>query len=329
MKMRLVPVLASAALLLAGCGAEPATSSGRILAYGYLPGTDLAYDLEQVMMMDMSASGEGAAQLGAADTSMAMSMEQRLVYAFAEGPQPDMVAITITYEIVGGSATLTTMGQTQFVPFEEVSSQADMPPVEMIVDASGDVVELSVGGNSVPAELLAAFEGLNSTDILQQPHIGPVFPEEPVDIGDEWEIDLSQSALGFDVSQEAEYRVVASEVVDGRPTLRIEGQIVTDTIEMTLADMMESLAETDPDTFGMEGFDPEMFDAFGIDMTYRLDRSVMDMTTWFDAEAGVVVMAEIEMPVTMSVTMEGVPGMEGEASMDIVMDVAQTLRLAG
>jgi hypothetical protein len=300
-----------------------------MLAYGYQPGTSLIYDLDQEMSMDMEASGEGAsAAFGAGDMSMAMTVSQQLAYDLAEGPEPDTVSLTVTYEILDGSATITAAGQTQFLSFEDVAAQAAVPPVEVTLDSRGEVLDIMVGGESLPAELLDLGSGFGSTDLFQQPHLGPVFPDEPLEVGDSWEVDLSQSALGFDISQQAEYSIVAEERIAGRETLRIEGTVITDAVEISLADMLEALTETDLEGAGAAGdLDAQMFESLGIDIRYRLARSEMAMISWFDPGDGVVVRAEIEMPAAMAITMSGMPDAGGDLSMDIEMEMFQTLSL--
>jgi hypothetical protein len=276
--------------------------------------------------MSMEADGPAAGLLGAADTSLAMSMDQRLGYRIAEGPTPDTTAVTVTYRILDGGGTMTAMGQTEFITFDDLAADFEMPPVEIVLDPAGNLVEAAVGGEPLPAEFLEAFGGLGSADMLQQPHLGPIFPDHPVAVGEEWRVDLSQQAMGFDIRQEGRFRVTGEEFVDGIPVLRIEGTIVTDEFSVTMDEIMSALA-------GYNGGDPdveagmEMFGTLGIDVDYTIERSEMDLTSWFDPLEGIVVRAEFEIPMTTTMNMSGMPDI-GDITMGLHMEVFQTLALA-
>jgi hypothetical protein len=262
---------------------------------------------------------------GAQDVSMTMVLDQRLGYGFEEGPDPETVAVTITFEILDGSGTATVDGRTQYLPFEEVVAQSATPPIEIVLDPQGSVVSLSVGGRALPAEMLALVGGGAGADVFQQPHLGPVFPDHPVAVGQEWEIDLSQTVMGFEISQRGAFRLVGEESLGGVPVLRIEGTIVTGDVEMSLADIIDAIGEEGLTGVG-GGVDPAVASAQGVGMTMRMERSETAMTAWFDPDAGVVRRAEIDMPASMTVEMSGMPGSE-DASMEFDLVVSQTLEL--
>jgi hypothetical protein len=319
-----VAAVALLAVAAAACGADPASGDARMLGYGYLPGTDVAYDLHQDVSMSMEAAGDAAGLLGMADTSMALITDQRLRYRFAEGPRPDTTAVEIEYELVDGSATITAAGQTEFVTFDDLAASMPLTPVELVVDASGEVVEVTVGEQAIPAAVLDAFGG--SGDMLQEPHLGPVFPDHPVAPGEEWRVDLSRPGPGFEVRREGRFRVAGEETVAGRPVLRIEGTVTTDGFTMGLADVLEALAAAG------EGGEPagaagiEALGALGIDIRYSVERSEMELVSWFDPVAGVVARAESRAPVAMRMEMAGVPE-AGDVAVDLLMETSQTLVL--
>ncbi len=327
MRLRRALALILTASVLAACGTEAPSADARFLAYGYQPGTDLTYQMHQEMSMDMESSGAAALAMGAGDLSMSMVLDQRLGYAVAEGRAPETLAISVTYEMTDGSAVMTVDGLDQFLSFDQIASDVASPPVDLVVDARGDVVEMRVGGEAMPSEFLDMLGGAGSAGMFQQPHLGPVFPDHPVGIGDSWTVEGSQTVLGVEIEQRGEYRVVAEEPIDGVPTLRIAGTITTQPMEIDLAELMEAVAGS-----GLAG-DPQLdegLDAFGglgIDMSYRIERTEMVMTAWFDPVAGIVLRAEIETPVEMSMRMSGLPGAAGDVSLRYVMEMVQAIDL--
>ena len=96
--MKLRALLVALTVVFAGC-AEPAPEvrgDGELFRYGYQPGDHLVY--ETLQQMEMAIEAEGAdGILGALDTEMLMDLTARLEYDFAEGPQPDTVAITCSW----------------------------------------------------------------------------------------------------------------------------------------------------------------------------------------------------------------------------------------
>ncbi len=327
MRTRLVLTIAVSALVVTACGTEAGNPDGRILAYGYQPGMDMVYDMHQEMSMEMEASGAAAVMLGGGDMSMAMVFDQQVGYSFAEGPEPDSVAITMAYDLVDASGTVTAMGQTEFMTLDDLGAEAVMPPVEMVIDAQGNVIDLAVGGESLPTQYLDLLSGMGTPDLTQQPHIGPVFPDYPVGVGDAWTVDMSQEMWGMEIDQEARFRILSAELVGGIETLKVEGTIVTGAMDVNLAEMMAELANSG---LGDQEFDMSaaMFESLGIEMRFSTERSEMEITSWFDPLGGIVVKAETAGPMEISIEMSGIPDAPGDIEMRMFMDLIQRIELA-
>ena len=71
-----------------------------------------------------------------------------------------------------------------------------------------------------------------------------------------------------------------------------------------------------------------MVETMGMDMTYRMDQSVILMTTWFDAAEGVVARVEMNGPQHMYLEMSGIPD-AGDITLDMDMSMTATMQLTG
>jgi hypothetical protein len=98
---------------------------------------------------------------------------------------------------------------------------------------------------------------------------------------------------------------------------------------MSLADIMETMSQMGGDL----GMDPAeldatmaMFEAMDMSMDYRIEDTIIDMVSWFDAAEGVVARVEAEIPMKMTVSMANIPDAgDIEMAMDLLLD--QTMQL--
>jgi hypothetical protein len=323
------------AVVIAGC-AEPAPEvrgDGELFRYGYQPGDHLVYETLQQMEMAVEADGADGI-LGALDTQMVMDLGARLEYSFAEGPQPDMVAITVGTTFLSGSATMTSMGQTQSIPMDELTGLGTIETT-VVVDANGHPTEVTVGGQTLALDLLGDFQGLGGLGGLGTPqHLGPEFPDHPVAVGDSWETETSQDLMGIEFRQRGEHRIVGQETVAGRPTYKVASVIRTDGMELDFADLtglsMAAAGSLDPASVDEMQMALDMFESMGIDMRYQIADTVLEMTSWFDPVAGIVVRLELAAPMTMTVEIRDMPDLpSGDLRMVADMDIRQSMRLAG
>lgn len=321
------------ALVLAftACGSDPQTGGGGgdlYLRYAYSPGESLSYDVDMSMDMTMDASGAGNLG-GSLDTRMLMSVEQRIDLEFAEGPQPDQIEIRMTQEILEGGAQMTVMGQTEFIPMEALAAELDTTTV-VVVDALGHVVTATVGGQPLPTDLLNEFGSLGSGTMLQPQHLGPAFPEHGLAVGGSWKSTTDISLLGFDITQTSRSEVVGREQILGRDTYRIDTVVTTDPIEASLADLMEGMAAS-PELTGMSQAEldsiMELVEGMGVNVRYRIPRTTIEMTTWFDAAAGVVVRLHMDSEMDIEVSMRDMPQV-GDIEMTAEIDSNQRMELA-
>jgi hypothetical protein len=333
---RAVVLVAAVTLFATACGSDPDSGrgaagrgGGTFLRYAYQPGQVLAYDVDLSMDMTMKAGG-GSAAAGIPDTQMVMGVTERMELAFAEGPAPDTVEITTTQEILEGGAQMTVMGQTQFVPMRDLARDLDVTTV-VVVDAQGKVVEASVGGQPLPTQLLEEMGSAGTVNPLQPLHLGPQFPDHGLALGDAWTTETSLDLFGLAVRQTADHRVVDTEEVLGRRTYRIDSRIDTETIDVDLGEMLTAMLQS-PELFGGDAAEiqmaADMLSGMDMDMRFRIPRSTMEMTTWFDPAAGVVVRLLLDSPITMELSLDDLPQV-GDLEVTIAMDASQRMELAG
>lgn len=317
-------------VLAAACGeGTPAEGEGVVFHYAYQPGDTLSYDVEVSANMVMEASGNTAV-VGAMNGTMAMSVDERLALAFAEGPDPASIQITMTQELLEGGARMTVAGQEQFIPFDQLA--ADMEnEVVVVVNPQGKLLSASIGGIPLPAQLLTDLGGLGGSTLLQPQQLGPEFPEEGLSVGEEWETTAAATVLGLEITQTSRHRVVGEEEVLGRAAYRIDSRITTGAISADLASMIAALREN-PGLLGATDaaeVDAALaqFEALGVGIGFEMQQSTTSMTTWFDPVEGIVVQTQLESPAVMTMTMTGLPE-AGDVDVSIQMSSSQRMTLA-
>lgn len=335
MKARTPFVLLALVVVAAACGEdEPATLTGEgvVLRYAYAPGDELTYQVTQEMTMAMEASEASGALGSGLDAAMTMDLTMQIDYAVAEGPDPETVEITIATTILDGSGSVESLGQVEEIPFDQLAAQ-NTAEVAVVLDARGNPISVEVGGESLPTDLLGDLQGATGLgDLVAPQHMGPQFPEGPVEVGSSWTTDSESSTFGIDISTRADHEVVALEEVAGRTAYRIVSVVNTAGFEMSLADIMGALLGSGAalgdgaDAAELEAA-AEMLDAMGIDAVYRIADSTVEMTSWFDAAEGVVVRVESTMPMMMDVEMTGMPDV-GDLAVTMDMEIIQTMELA-
>ena len=318
------------ALSAAACGSDPQSGGGGgdlMLRYAYSPGQELSYDVDLSMDMTMESSGGGAIA-GSLDTEMLLSVDQRVDLAFSEGPQPDQIEIRMPQELLEGGAQMKVMGQTEYLPMEVLAAELDTTTV-VVVDALGQVVEASVGGQPLPTDLLNEFGSLGSGTMLQPQHLGPAFPEHGLAVGGSWTTTTEMALLGFDITQTARNEVVGEEEILGHHTYRIDTVVTTDPIAASMADMLEAMKDS-PEMAALSQAELDeisnLIEGMGVDLRYRIPLTTIEMTTWFDAAAGVVVRLHLDSNMEMEVSMSNVPG-AGELEMTAEMNSTQRMEL--
>jgi hypothetical protein len=223
------------------------------------------------------------------------------------------------------------LGQEQFIPFDQLAANVENEVV-VVIDSQGKLLSASIGGVPLPAQLLTDLSAMAGGTTLQPQQLGPQFPEEGLSVGDEWETSTSAEVLGLGMTQTGRHRVTGEEEVLGRLTYRIDSQITTGAIAADLAGLIAALRESaglvgDTDTAEVEAALGQV-ESLGIAIDFVMEESTTSMTTWFDPAAGIVVRTTLESPVTMTMTMTGIPEV-GEVEVSMEMTSSQQMTLAG
>lgn len=140
-------------------------------------------------------------------------------------------------------------------------------------------------------------------ELLQQAQ--PVFPQEPVGLGDSWTHEFSFSnALIGDVSTSATYRLEGEGRLHGRPVVRLAMDLMIDMPESL--PMVEQMREM----FAAQGMDAEL--------DLELGDSPGSGEIWVDAETGIALRTEMLQELDMSMRMF-VPGGQMEEPLSMRM----------
>jgi len=290
--------------------------------------------------MDMTTEGDFGLP-GGLDMTLDMDLAARSTYDIEEGPDPETVRLTVSTDIVDGSASMEMLGMTEAIPLDDLAGEMATFDMEMVIDAQGNVVEMLVGGQAIPVGLLDGLGGAGSGSLLSGfdsgQLLGPELPEGPISVGSTWTTEVNSDGFGLSFHSRSEHTIAATEVVAGHDTYRIETVTTTDEISLNFEDLMTALAENSEDLAALSGENISgaeleaalgMFAVMGIEMNYRMDRSVAETTTWFDAAGGVVVRMEMTSPQRASIEMTGIPD-TGDIEMVMDMTMTTTMQLTG
>ncbi len=313
-------------------------AEGVALAYSYAE--QQALDYRFGMSLDMTATIDGLdAAMGAPDGPMEMGIDMagNIGYSIAPGADEGTSEITLGVGFdsldvrkmtVGGESML---DQVPEGGVDEIfATEGLIPEMTVVVDGQGNLLSLRYGDEEIPAGLLGGdpFGGsaMPGGGLGPETLFGPSFPTDKLSVGSAWSVaDQRDLPFGGPVDTNTEYRVAGTEVVRGRNLWVIESTTTTSDMEFDMGDMLESMA-SDPD-LAATGFDSsEMMGAMteGMDMKFVIKPRPTKTTTWFDADAGLVIKTYGEGRVAMDMEM----AMFGETmTMDVEMDMSLVMEL--
>ncbi len=130
------------------------------------------------------------------------------------------------------------------------------------------------------------------------------------------------------------HRVVEAEEVGGRDTLVIESSTDVAPIELDLEDMIKAFTEMDPAPYGMSEsdlafaeFGMREFENMGIEFNIAMEFPSIEVTTWFDPGAGLMVRTSGTTDMVMDMKFdspEGSGSMKLDVSLDMIMRLGET-----
>jgi hypothetical protein len=308
-----------------------------LLSYTLEPGLSLQYEVDLDQSIEMATTGDPSALGEDEDFPGDMSVRIRgtsiFTYSVSEGPEPGTFAVTITGEFSGMELTGTIDGEP--ADAEDVPEMTETLPVDVtvIVDEQGNVISDDSMGFAD-----GLFGGLGLLDqFVEGPDlghfIGPPFPDNEVGVGDSWSETSEVDAMLEDgpIVTHVESEVVDRASVDGAEVLVIETRSTTTAISFDLAEMIIGF---------MMAFVPEEEDSEelaemeelieNLRFAFFMDETVSDMTTWFDAGAGVSRRAELGSGLRMTIDANVPDDTTGEMvafAMDMSLDQTLTYRL--
>lgn len=310
-----------------------------LLTYSLQPGSSFSYEVTLDQQIDLTTEGDGAA-MGDEELpgSMSISLDGTTIFnhTVAEGPEPGTYEVTIQGEFADLSIEGTIDGEP--VQSDDVPDVAEMEPIDLtiIVDEQGNLI-------SEPGEIgdlfggeLGGLGGLGGLENLAPGNdlgrlVGPPLPEEPVTVGDTWsetrEIPMPMGLQGNPVTMEINNEVTGTDTVDGEDVLVIETEMITSPIEFDLAEFLVGFFSAFLGEDASEEDRAEL-DALIEDLRFLfiVDESVGNMTTWFDAEAGLARQAELDGETNLIMDLNMPDEITGEMTGLILdMDVDQTV----
>lgn len=326
MRTRSLSLIAVIALLLAACtagdGAAESTTTeapeqtttttqpapeAMQLSYSLEPGSSFTYEVGLDQRIDLSAEGDASA-MGEeeipGEMSVSLTGTTTFTHTVAEGPEPNTYEITIQ----GDFSDLAIEGTVDGEPVEsgDIPDFASMDPIDatIVVDEQGRPIDK---GDEL-GDLFGGLEGFGGPgDLggLGSPGndlgrlVGPLFSDEPVTVGDSWSETIETPMFmggGEDpITTEVTSEVVDTDTIDGSEVLVIETESITSAISFDLAQFLVGfLTAFVPEDATAE--EQAEIDALVEDLRFQfdMDETVSDLTTWFDAEAGLARQAEFE-----------------------------------
>jgi len=319
--MRTVVAATILALLAAAC-AQPGTegeSQTVSLGYGWSAGETFTYENDFAMSMSTEVEGLPDADLSE-PIDMDLSATLLTSYSFADGAEPGTYRVTMHYDDIT-EVSVTVRNGDEELSMDE-GDLADVQDevfggegVEFIVDESGQILSLSVGGSDIPLPSFAG-QGLGAASSAM-PFLGPELPDREIAVGDVWSTSWATEAFpGQELSISADSSLAAIETIDGVELYVIETTTTSSAVELDLADLLGGLAE------GFGGSEADVPSDISFAMT--LEQAPGVATVWFDPARGITVRQTFTSGTDMAITFSG----EGEAgSMTMHIVTSGTLEL--
>ena len=365
MRIRTFTLLAVVALVVAACSPDSASeapsTTGQeastttmaapeaiLLSYTLEPGSSLSYEVDLDQSIQMDVEGDPAVLAEAGEEEFPESLDLKMVgttmftHSVADGPEEGTYEITITgdfsdLEITGTIDGEDIAGNDALIPDDFTG----MEPIEktVIVDEQGNVI---TPDDEFGGDFFGDMGGMGGLGMLEDfgaggspgQFIGPPFSDEPVTVGDTWTNTFELPMMpggGEEITTTVVSEVVSSEQRDGVEVLVIDTTTSTSAIEFDFAEVLIGFMTafipedaSDEELAEMEALTEQLRFAFSV------DPSEVEMTTWFDPEAGVAVEAHMvnDSHVVMDIAMpDEVSGQVVELLMDMTIGSDITYRM--
>ena len=290
--------------------ASPATTAAETAAFEYEP-TLVSYrypttgEVEYALSIEQTAEvileGGPSEEMPPGPIETATTLEGSISYRTSPGVEENTTSLRITSALEVTDNRVSMGGITIPTPADDAIAGApglDTPiDITVVVDEQGNVLEMRSEALEGFSDLFGE-EGLMSAGTpgagqLNQP-LGPTFPDDPVEIGDEWTERTEQegpAGMGTVVTT-AEHRLVAVENEGGKTVLVIESEYLTEAFEWDMSEMLAGMFEAFADELGGEEGEQSGDTPPTPTMTMSATAAVTTAVTRFDLEAGLVLEGE-------------------------------------
>lgn len=342
MRIRTIASFVVLALVIAACGAgesadttvpAPSTTPAPeavLLSYALEDGQTFTYEVTLDQQIEMTVEGDPTA-LGEedvpGDVSMTVNGTTTITHEVAEGPEPGTYAVTITGDFSDLEFAGTVDGEQ--IDSGETPEFAEMGPLDVtiIVDEQGNIIPEENPG--LGEDL---FGGLGQMDMLEQfapgagtgQFVGPPFSDQEVTVGDTWSetVEIPTMPGSDPISSQIDSEVVGTDTIEGNDVFVIETTTATSAIDFDLAEILIGFLTafvpedaTDEELAEIDQIASELRFAFAV------DPQTANLTTWFDAAAGITRQAEYDGVTHMTMDIK-VPDEETGEMVEMAMDMS-------
>lgn len=330
------------ALLLASCtpgeSADPSSTTSAEttttavsepvqLAYAYVPGETLTYDVavsqDIAFNADGDAEGFGEAELPI-DADLVTESSGSTTYTISAGPTPNSATIDISARFpetrVAGTVNGDTVDSLEEGGVEADLARIDEVAVTVVVDALGRLLDDENGRRAVLGSELAALTGL--TNALFAVPIGPVLvASRRVVAGDTWESTTTRDGLDGEIASASTSGVLATTV----EVFVIETTTVTDPYTVDFSEQFRDLFLGFAELEGEGEIPPEVLEQLdSIEFVISVEESTTVEVADFDVALGVIRSATKTTGIRLSMVFRA-PNDDGDITgFDISLDLSQS-----
>lgn len=370
MRTRTFILIAVVGLILAACSpaddaaeststtgsVEETTTTGSVaspdaveLSYSLVPGTSFTYEVDMDQSIDLHTTGDASALSEEEGEEIPENMSVQITgttvftHAVEEGPEPGTFAIHITGDFSDMEFNGTIDGEP--VDSAEIPDFGTVAPIDttIIVDENGNIIPSAddeLGGDIFGSALFGDFSQMfdptmSGTGAGQ--FVGPPFGDGPVTVGDTWSetIEVPFMPDSDPIVTQIDSEVTGVEEIEGNEVFVIVTTSTTSAFEFDFAELLLGfMFAFVPDD--ATGEDQAELDAIAdqLRFAFALEETTVDMTTWFDHEAGLARMAEFDSGVNMTMDIAMPDDSTGEIvefgmNMDLSSHIVYRLSEAG
>jgi hypothetical protein len=309
-----------------------------LLSYSLEAGQSFSYEAVMDQHIQLAVEGDptalGEAEAAGEDFPQQMDLTitgtTTFTHSVADGPEPGTYAITITGDLSGLEFSGTIDGEPVSDAETDIPDMAGMEPVDVtiVVDEQGNIIPDESG---LPNDFFGGFGGMDMLNDIGPgagagtgQFIGPPFTDEEVTVDDTWSETVEIPTMPGDdpITTTVDSAVTGTEEIDGVDTFVIETTSSTSAIDFDLADILIGfMTAFVPDDASDEELSEIEALSEQLRFAFTVDPQVAEMTTWFDAAAGVSRQARVVSSTHLTMDIN-VPDEESGELVEMAMDMS-------